>query len=198
MTTPGTPEKLNPETWKGHCGDTVRHWRLTWVQMPGIPRERCGSLASSGLPVVVRSPETTQEFEPMASPCPSRVGIASRAAEADSKAACPSLRNAGGTAVAACCAVAEPAPSPPWRGWAGCGRTDRAGRAGRSASRRSPTPREPGPGELVVVVPPQVPGHRLEPREGVDRRPRLDAVSGQLQARTSYSSDDRQRALRPA
>src|SRR6478736_780231 len=89
MTTPGRPENAKPETWKGQAALTVRHWRLTWLQMPGIDRERCGSLASSGLPVVVRAPETTHELEPMPSPRPRLAGTASTEARAESTAAPP-------------------------------------------------------------------------------------------------------------
>src|SRR6478735_10384678 len=90
MTTPGTPEKVKPDTRKGHAWLTWRHWRLTCDQMPGIDSARCGSFASSGLPVVVREPETTHEFDPMSSPCPKVEGAASRAATAASTAWAPS------------------------------------------------------------------------------------------------------------
>src|SRR6476661_5009962 len=90
MTTPGTPEKVKPDTRKGHAWLTWRHWRLTCDQMPGIDSARCGSFASSGLPVVVREPETTHEFEPMPSPRPRLAGTASTEASAESTAALPS------------------------------------------------------------------------------------------------------------
>src|SRR6478735_1673305 len=90
MTTPGSPENVNPETWNGHAALSVRHWRLTCPQMPGIESARCGSLASSGLPVVVREPETTHEFEPMPSPRPRLACTASTEASAESTAALPS------------------------------------------------------------------------------------------------------------
>ena len=69
------------------------------------------------------------------------------------------------------------APSRRPRGSAGCGRRGRAGRAARSACSEHTAAREPGTGQLVVVVAAQVPGDRLEPGEGVDGRPRLDAVA---------------------
>ncbi len=74
ITTPGRPEKLNPDTSNGHVVPTLLQCRPTWVQMPGMVAPRCGSLASSGLPVVVCSPETTHEFEPIPSPRPSSCG----------------------------------------------------------------------------------------------------------------------------
>ena len=40
-------------------------------QMAGADRPRCGSLASRGLPEVVRLPSTTQLFEPLPSAMPS-------------------------------------------------------------------------------------------------------------------------------
>ena len=43
-------------------------------------------------------------------------------------------------------------------------------------------PGEAGAGQLVVVVAVQVPGHRLEPGQGVHRRPRLDPVVRHLLA----------------
>src|SRR3954452_7158033 len=90
MTTPGSPEKVKPDTWKGHAALRVRHWRLTWPQMPGIERARCGSLASSGLPVVVREPETPHGWEPMPSPRPRLDGTVLTDASAESMAALPS------------------------------------------------------------------------------------------------------------
>ena len=75
MTTPGTPAKEKPLTSSGHAVDTVRQLRLFWIQMPGWLTPRCGSLASSGLPVVVRAPETAHEFEPTPSPLPTSCGI---------------------------------------------------------------------------------------------------------------------------
>ncbi len=64
MTTPGRPENVNPETSNGQSGPTVRQCRPIWYQIPGMVTPRCGSLASRGFPVVVCSPETTQELEP--------------------------------------------------------------------------------------------------------------------------------------
>ena len=102
ITTPGSPAKEKPDTWKGHAVLTVRHWRLTCDQMLGIPSERWGSLASNGLPVVVREPDTTHEFDPMSSPLPRVAGTASTAAEARSTAACPdAVRRACGIGPAA-------------------------------------------------------------------------------------------------
>src|SRR3954462_3982464 len=75
ITTPGSPEKLNPATLKGHSGVTVLQWSPTWYQTDGMAAPRCGSLARSGLPLAVSDPETTHEFDPMSFPAgPSRVG----------------------------------------------------------------------------------------------------------------------------
>ena len=68
MTTPGSPEKLNPATSNGHASVTVAQRSWTCVHTDGIAAPRCGSLASSGRPVVVWAPETTHELEPMPSP----------------------------------------------------------------------------------------------------------------------------------
>ncbi len=73
MTTPGTPANEKPLTSIGQDSDTVRQVRLFWIQMPGWLTPRCGSLASSGLPVVVREPATTHEFEPTPSPRPTQL-----------------------------------------------------------------------------------------------------------------------------
>ncbi len=74
MTTPGIPEKVKPETSKGHSSFTVRQWRPIWCQIPGALGARCGSFARIGLPVALRSPEIAQALEPMPSPKPSSVG----------------------------------------------------------------------------------------------------------------------------
>ena len=68
ITTPGMPAKVKPLTSKGQSASTVRQCRPIWYQTPGIEVLRCGSLASSGLPEAVCSPETTQLFDPMPSP----------------------------------------------------------------------------------------------------------------------------------
>ena len=87
MTTPGIPAKVKPETSNGQAAETVRQCRPVWYQIPGMAVPRCGSLASSGLPVVVFDPATTQELEPMPSPRPRRAGIESSAAWALSNTA---------------------------------------------------------------------------------------------------------------
>ncbi len=107
MITPGSPEKLKPATSNGHCASTTAQCRPTWYQTEGITTPRCGSLASSGFPVAVWAPETTQEFDPMSSPAgPIRVGRASRL-----EATCSSrfLYWAVGTAASAAVASASPA-----------------------------------------------------------------------------------------
>ena len=74
MMTPGTPANENPQTSNGQAAETVRQCRPFWYQMPGMEVPRWGSLASSGLPVVVFEPATTHELEPMPSPRPSSGG----------------------------------------------------------------------------------------------------------------------------
>ncbi len=75
MTTPGMPEKVYPATSYGQDALTLLQCRPIWYQSDGICGARCGSLASSGLPVVVYLPETTQELEPMPLPLgPSSAG----------------------------------------------------------------------------------------------------------------------------
>ena len=64
MITPGTPAKVKPATSKGQACDSVWQCRPIWYQMPGRLGARCGSLASSGLPVEVSRRTTTQELEP--------------------------------------------------------------------------------------------------------------------------------------
>ncbi len=60
ITTPGMPENVKPSTLKPQS-----QCRPIWNQMPGIDVDRCGSLANSGFPVVVRLPLITQELEPI-------------------------------------------------------------------------------------------------------------------------------------
>ncbi len=107
ITTPGMPAKVKPETSNWQAGEAVRQCRPIWYQTEGRPGPRCGSLASSGLPVVVWFPATTQELEPMPWPGrPSSCGI-------------PSIRSvrpcSSALVVAAPWAVAVPWPAP------GCG-----------------------------------------------------------------------------
>src|SRR4051794_25378593 len=88
--TPGTPAKLNPEPPTGQLADGDCQCRPTWYQMPGRLGARCGSLASSGLPVVVSAPETTHEFEPTPSmPPPMRSGTAPTASRVASRTPWP-------------------------------------------------------------------------------------------------------------
>src|SRR5262245_52091647 len=75
MITPGTPEKVNPVTSNGQSPLTRVQCSPVWYQIDGSVGARCGSFASMGLPLVVRTPETTQEFEPRPDPAgPSMVG----------------------------------------------------------------------------------------------------------------------------
>src|SRR5512138_3533326 len=69
MMTPGTPANENPAASNGQAGPFGLQCRSTWYQIDGIWIARCGSFASSGLPVVVSFPETAHEFDPMPSPC---------------------------------------------------------------------------------------------------------------------------------
>src|SRR5439155_18915186 len=64
-TTPGTPANVVPATSNGQSLPTVRQCRPIWYHTDGTAGPRCGSSASSGLPVTEREPATTQEFEPM-------------------------------------------------------------------------------------------------------------------------------------
>src|SRR5947209_6256860 len=115
MTTPGTPAKVKPATSNGQAGDSVWQCRPIWYQMPGRLGARCGSLASNGLPVEVRLPDTTQELEPTPSaPPPSRFGTASSAACAASRPPC--------------------APTEPSAVSSSLGRLPPAGTAGRAAA----------------------------------------------------------------
>ena len=64
-TTAGAPGKDTPTTSHGQLSSTVWQCRPFMIQTDGIPNPRCGSLARIGLPLIVRSPEMTQLFEPM-------------------------------------------------------------------------------------------------------------------------------------
>src|SRR4051794_1999005 len=101
MITPGTPANVKPAMSNGQADDRDRQCRPIWYQIPGTLGARCGSLASSGLPVAVSAPETTHEFEPTpSSPPPASRGTASTAA-----CAAPRLP----------CAAAEPSAASTWR-----------------------------------------------------------------------------------
>ena len=91
-TTPGNPAKVNPLTSNGHASETSRQCRPACSQMPGWLVSRCGSLARTGAPEAVCSPETTHELEPMPSPAPRSRGTVARVVPAAARAssACPS------------------------------------------------------------------------------------------------------------
>src|SRR5215207_3432047 len=77
ITTPGSPENEYPLTSNGHSAVTSVQCSPTWYQVDGAAGPRCGSLASSGLPVFVRLPASTHEFDPIPWPFgPSSVGMA--------------------------------------------------------------------------------------------------------------------------
>src|SRR5262245_28311766 len=88
MMTPGTPEKVNPVTSNGQALPGSMQCSPAWYQTDGMDGDRCGSLASSGLPVEVLTPDTTQELDPMPVPLPSRLGSASMFAAACASAGC--------------------------------------------------------------------------------------------------------------
>src|SRR5262245_9745710 len=88
MMTPGTPERVNPVTSKGQALPGFMQCSPAWYQTDGMDGDRCGSLASIGLPVEVRTPDTTQELDPMPVPLPSRLGSASMFAAARASAGC--------------------------------------------------------------------------------------------------------------
>src|SRR5690625_3715419 len=105
ITMPGIPAKPKPATSNGQSPSTVRQCSPCWYQIPGTEGARCGSLASSGIPVAVCSPETTQEFDPTPSPPPIGAGTARSTVRADSiearalaEEAAPSSRPGAGPA----------------------------------------------------------------------------------------------------
>lgn len=107
MITPGKPAKEKPETSYGHASDTGAQRRPTWCQMLGAARPRWGSFARRGLPVAVRSPETTHEFEPVPSPRATVCGTAASAAAAVSTASC---RDASPHGTSSCASAVVRAP----------------------------------------------------------------------------------------
>ena len=150
--------------------------------MPGMVAPRCGSLASSGLPVVVWSPDTTHEFEPMPSPWPSSCGrpLATFWTESrDFSRSCVSIPRR------ASAAIGEVVNLPSWptepRGHdrlvpvVRVLRVEALDVAGRERREQL------GPGDLLVHVAAEVPRHRLQPGQRVRRGPRLRAVVGALQ-----------------
>src|SRR3954447_20370865 len=137
MTTPGTPAKLKPDTSNGQLREGVWQCSPTWYQTPGRLGARCGSFASSGLPVVVSAPDTTHELEPTPSiPPPSRSGTAPTACRAASTTACPPDDDSAASTpapaplAAAGCAVVAVRRVPPAPGALG-----RPGAAGRPRTR---------------------------------------------------------------
>src|SRR5882762_10312816 len=58
--TKGAPGRLTPAASKFCCGTSS----CTSYQIPGRPQSRCMSFESSGLPLTVCAPETTQLFDP--------------------------------------------------------------------------------------------------------------------------------------
>jgi hypothetical protein len=124
MTTPGKPAKVKPETSNGHSELSERQCSPAWYHVPGMPTPRCGSLASSGLPVLDFSGPTTQEFEPTPSPRPRVAGTAAsaRCTAAYARSASLEVSSAGtavgvgaalaGAALAGGCPVEAPASAP--------------------------------------------------------------------------------------
>ena len=171
--------------------ETVRQCRPIWYQMPGMPVPRCGSLASSGLPVVVRlaGDDPRVGADAVAAPEQGRDGV-ERSARRSAYDRADVLASAGsaGVAGAACAArlacSAWPRRLPVLRGQDRLVR-GRRGRRGTARSSRCWLERRRArraAGHLVVVVAAQVPGHRLEPGQRVDRRPLLDPVVRHLLA----------------
>ena len=72
ITTPGVPGDVKP------AQRSPSHAMSAAYQVHGAASSRCGSFASNGAPVVVRSPESTQLFEPAPSAPPAR-SLAARA-----------------------------------------------------------------------------------------------------------------------
>ena len=188
MITPGTPANVKPAMSNGQAAESDRQCRPIWYQMPGRLGARCGSLASSGLPVAVSAPETTHEFDPTpSSPPPASRGTASTAACAESRLPCAAAESSAAST------SPEPAPAAVVAAGRRRGRRGRCrGDGARVGDDRGVTgggvrgpelidagdvldaPVDPRPAELVVVVAPQVPGHGLEPGDRVQRRPGLD------------------------
>ena len=183
MTTPGRPEKVKPETWNGHAALSVRHWRLTWPQMPGIDRREVRVVGEQRLARRrARSPRRPTSWSRCRRRGRGSTGTASTEASAESMAALPSdgahRREGRGRGAGRLVALRRrrlPVLLREDRLVAvdGIGRVEQVDLLDRA--RRA---REAGAGQLVLVVAAQVPRHRLEPRERVDGRPRLDAVAG--------------------
>ena len=162
--------------------------------MPGRLVPRCGSLASSGCPVAECSPSTTQLLLPM----PVDRGRAAPASASSPARRSPSaatwsrgVRRPRGMRVPGPVASGSKTPSTT-RALAddrrvlvvGVG----AGRARRPA-RACGSPRASARSISSLHVAAQVPGHRLEPGERVDRRPLLGLVVEAADARAAvYSS----------
>ena len=154
--------------------------------MPGSDGARCGSLASSGLPVSVWSPATTQELRADARRPSGRAGSGSRRRGARARSAATAAEGspardaatqprarAGGVGAR----TRRRRPRRRSRS-AGAGRTGTAGRARRPGRGLSPRASEDARSISSLHVAAQVPRHRLEPGDRVDRGPRLGRVVG--------------------
>ena len=158
MITNGAPGSVTPAT--------SRSAATTWAsyQIAGISTCRCGSLASSGRPVAVRMPDSTQLLLPPARAVmsshsrPGGSGGVSSRALAEASGRCGHGRD-GGRAMAH--------------------RVEDRGRARRKAAEQqvgfgAPTrARQPAANQLAAPVLREAPGQQPRDGQGVHRRPRL-------------------------
>ena len=202
ITTPGRPEKVKPETSKGQSSDSVVQCRPIWYQMPGI--ETCqvrvvgqDRLAGRGV-VAVDDPRVGAEAVALAEHRRQVLRSTARCTRSRARSAAPEAeRRRDGLRVpprVASCSKTLSTTAP----WSTIGPVpvvgvrreqlgDLLGRPGR---------RHQAALDLVVHVAAQVPRHRLEPGDGVRRRPVLDLVVGVLQAEHGVLQRDLRRRVR--
>ena len=180
MITPGTPEKVKPATSSGQSSGDLPAVQAHLHPDAGHSTPRCGSLASSGSPVAECSPR------PPSSCCPCRRRVPSerrqpRRARSCSPASAPAGRR--GTAAARGCGCRPlsasgsktPSTMAPWVTIGGvAGVVVLREQLGDLLRRWSRTPARGRSRRPCCRL--QVPGHRLEPGQRVDRGPRLGAV----------------------
>ena len=182
ITTPGTPEKPNPETSKGQVSLTGAQRSPIWCHTLGMSAPRCGSFARSGIPDSVSSPETTHEFEPMPSPTSPTIADTASTTLPTSFHSTEAV-----TAVGSGTRLARPADGLHGALDRGDGRHDhgvpveRIGRVELGDLLGGEVGRHERPLGLGLDVAAKVPCHGLEPRDRVGGCPRLDLVVGVLQ-----------------
>ena len=184
IATAGVPGSVAPMTSKSPADRCARY------QSDGICAPRCGSLASSGLPLAVIVPSTTQLFDPSASPVPRQK--ASDANGLDARLTSSASRRRGRRLLMPASQAASRGRNArlPCASATACRVRVRmlrpsAGYGGISSAVRSAPTRceQVVPQQLERVVRAEVPRHHLDPHEHVGAGPRLGLEAQQRELR---------------